>query len=62
MMSTKNILSSAGIFKQSTEEMHTNSNDDLNLNNFHQAELMEDDFVRQTVFNNNLINQTKLSS
>ena len=42
-MSIKNLVSSdLGIFEQSTEEMHTNNNDDLNLNNSHQAEIMKD--------------------
>ena len=30
------------MFEQLTEEMHTNNNEDHNLNNPHQAEMMED--------------------
>ena len=31
-----------GIFKQSTKEVHTKNNDDLNIKVSHQAEVMED--------------------
>ena len=40
-MTIKNLVSLVGFFKQSTEEMHANNIDDLNLNNSHQAEMMK---------------------
>ena len=42
MKPIKNFLSLVEFFKQSTEEMHANYIDDLNLNNSHQTEMMED--------------------